>query len=275
MLADILPKDILKDSICVDETTPKKNFKENIKEKYSSKRSIEESLKKTTGQRLYEKKSQCCRSAPSTPRIHRKNLHLNARSTSEAPSPNLSPYFSRRERLTLFSPVNNFSQDQIENRSKQETKHIISKNSPRVSRNLLNFYPKDNQKDTNSDERLCSSLPYTSTQISYTNLNATVPLYYDYKFKENHIQSEEGITSFSSKSVHDSGEESNNSADVVSSDSFMFQNEDLSDCEKEVESFFLDKLEPPPHSSTPKVILKKFTSTPCRYSNNAVESTKP
>lgn len=138
-----------------------------------------------------------------------------------------------------------------------------------MNRNLLNCYPQD-ETDYGEEEILeekpekiySTSLPYTAEPIRYQ-LNATVPLYYDYNFKENHIDSEPAH-SYTSSDRTESGEESANetSNDVVSTDSFTFQHEELSDCEKEVESFFLDKLDPPPHSSTPKVVLKKFTSTP-------------
>lgn len=93
------------------------------------------------------------------------------------------------------------------------------------------------------------------------NFNATVPLFYDYKFKENHL--EEGVTSFCNSSSEQNDDDTVDTSNaVVSSDSFSYQNEELSDCEKEVESFFLDKLEPPPHSSTPKTLLKKLGLTP-------------
>lgn len=257
--------DILKDE---NDTTPQKNFKESIKEKYSPKKSIikhltEESLKKNG--RLYEKKTQCCRSAPSTPRNHRRNIV--AKSTSETPSPVHSPFLQRHERLTLFTPPAERTRQ-----AKSEPKGAKpEKYSTKVSRNLMSCYPKDEiekQQQPNinyNDNHVYSqSLQYPSTSsVTYSNLNATVPLYYEYKFKENHIDDSEGVTSFSSSSSRqDSGEESN---EAISSDSFMYQNDDLSDCEKEVESFFIDKLEPPPHSSTPKVNqLRKFTSTPHR-----------
>lgn len=276
----IFTTDILKDTTYETENTPKKNFKENIKEKYSPKKSIikhltEESLKKTSG-RLYEKRIQCCRSAPSTPRNHRRIIQAT-KCTSEAPSPVHSPYLQRHERLSLYTPP----QEKFNREVKSEPKRTKpEKHTPKVNRNLMSCYPKDDDKQQppninyNDNHVYSQSLQFPSTSsITYNDLNATVPLYYEYKFKENHIDDSEDVNSLSSSINQDSSVESNDASnEAISTDSFMYQNDELSDCEKEVESFFIDKFEPPPHSSTPKVnTFNKFTSTPRRldYSNRA------
>lgn len=153
---------------------------------------------------------------------------------------------NRHERLTIYTPTS------------QEHKEIrISKSviPSRVNRNLLDCYPKENDDLTYKEKIYCTSLPPQSeSPPARFNQNATVPLIYEYEFRENHIETQIEI---------DESDGSNSNGEL-STDSFVFQNEDLSDCEKEVESFFLDKFESPPHSSTPKTGLKKFTSTPLR-----------
>lgn len=167
----------------------------------------------------------------------------------------------RHERLTLYTPKKPENITTPKSTLKNGPRQLFPlKNSPKVSRNLFNSYPKD-ETDFSSEEQgkiYSNSLPYISDK-DIPNFNATVPLFYEYQFKENHL--EEGA-SFSSSDNENSERSIDNSNDIASTDSFSYQNDDLSDCEKEVESFFLDKLEPPTHFSTPKAVLKKIASTP-------------
>lgn len=310
----------MKNKTASDNPTPKKNLTENLKEKFSSKKSISTYLtdeKAKNDQRIYERYNPCCRSLPSTPKNKTRAFHFISKSASQAASPNQSPRLFHSKRLTLFNSGKLEDQifdgsnngdavttviNQSPNTIQSSVESGLGQLNAKVNRNLMSYFPKtdlndnfsqDSAESTNNsiDETDLHSVtlppPVAQPNIQHQ-LNITVPLYYKYHLDR--IEYDYDYTN-NNNSTSDSNQSSDSdisaletSNEILScSESFSYQNEnDISDCEREIESFFpehLDKLDPLPHTSTPKTNFKKCLSplrkriAKQRKSNNSLFAT--
>lgn len=284
----------MKKKTASDNPTPKKNLTENLKEKFSSKKSISNYLtdeKAKNDQRIYERYNPCCRSLPSTPKNKTRTFNFISKSASQAASPNQSPRLFHSKRLTLFN--SDKLEDQIIDGSnnadavttpQSSVESGLGQLNAKVNRNLMNYFPKTDLNDNISKDSIdetdlhSATLPPPIAQPNIQHqLNITVPLYYKYhldriEYDYDYTNNNNSTTDSSNPSSDSDISTLETSNEILScSESFSYQNEtgddnehdNISDCEREIESFFpehLDKLDLLPHTSTPKTNFRKCLS---------------